>query len=69
MKYIFLMTFLLAGCKDISNERAKILLQYKCTATQLVLVEREYKLCNQTSYLSSYCYETAKKTQCTLIKN
>jgi len=61
IKYLII-ALLLAGCdKDQMTSGIEL---YKCTAEQLILVEKETAICGDTGYMSSYCYRTAKKTQC-----
>ena len=64
MRYIFLLIMvILIGCDG--NDK---FYNYTCTKEQLDLVEREFDICKRTSFVSSYCFEIAKKSQCTKIK-
>ena len=38
--------------------------KYSCTPEQMLMVEREFKICSE-GYLDSYCYRTAKISNCT----
>jgi len=55
---------LLSGCSDAGPNPV----DYTCNAEQLVLVERETAICNNTSYFSSYCFAVAKATHCIKIE-
>ena len=41
---------------------------YKCNNEELSLVEKEFKICNESSYYSAYCFCQAKKNHCKKIK-
>lgn len=53
---------LVSGCLDTASEIS--IYDYKCSADQLVLAEKEFSVCEKSGYLSSYCWNVAKKTQC-----
>lgn len=38
--------------------------EYRCNKDQLDLVNREVIICNATSYYSSHCFASAKKSIC-----
>lgn len=57
MKYLFLI-FILSGCElktQIKPEREKIY-NYKCQQENLFALEAQYKICDDSGYLSSTCY-------------
>lgn len=67
MRYSLIVGFILllvAGCDTSDKGRDISLDDYKCTIEQLDAVDREYEICNRSSYLSSNCFAQAKKTHC-----
>ena len=58
-----LSVFAISGC-DGDREADIKLTDYKCTMEQLKLVDIEYEICDRSSYMSSHCFATAKKTYC-----
>ena len=66
-KYILYgaLPMLLVGCD--TPDYNDYLFSYKCSEAQLELVAEEMEVCNETAYLSTYCFATAKKTQCDYI--
>lgn len=40
---------------------------YRCNGEQIDLVKREVEICKQASYLGTYCFNQAKKSQCVKI--
>lgn len=63
---VFLIVLLcLQGCKR--EDRLDRLEDFTCTAEQLDMVKKEFEICKESSYLSSYCFLQAKKTQCDLV--
>lgn len=40
---------------------------YRCTSSQLMLVEKEFEICGKSGYFSSACFLFAKKSQCEYI--
>ncbi len=67
MKYLIFI--LLLGCNievdKAGQERAKCRPEsYSCSASQLNIVATEYKICDDSSYTSSYCFCQAKKSIC-----
>lgn len=42
---------------------------HACSRSQIDLVEAEFKVCNKTSFLSSYCYGAAVLKYCTKVNN
>jgi hypothetical protein len=62
-----LLILIILGCgADIAPSHK--LEEYVCTKEQLELVRIEFEICNESGFISSYCFEQAKKTQCTKIK-
>lgn len=61
---IVLLSF--SGCENSSRySKGELHLEdYKCTPEQFKAVEKEYKLCQETGYLDSYCFASAKATLC-----
>jgi hypothetical protein len=58
----FIVLLCLQGCKREDGVE-----DFTCTAEQLDLVKKEFEICRESSYLTSYCFLQAKKTQCDLI--
>lgn len=55
------------GCdtKHLEYKPEQDMKNYSCTDDQLVTLNREYAICLTSSYMSSYCFEQAKISQCT----
>lgn len=73
MKYIILMfviliSFFLMSCSDPKNSHSEIILNHKCSLTQLEQVKKFVEVCNSTSFFSSFCLSTAMKNYCDLKK-
>ena len=63
-----LLAILIACLFIIGCEGNKIdLTDYKCNAEQLKLVNIEYDICKESSYITSHCFAQAKKTQCSKV--
>jgi len=60
--YLFIIIVLISGCED------KGAVEYKCSNKQLDLVSKEFDICVKSSFLSTYCFEQAKMSQCDKIK-
>lgn len=56
-------SLLLIGCQIEQVERDSIK-NYTCTDEQLTMVERDFEICNRSSYMSSHCFLSAKKAYC-----
>lgn len=68
MRYLFLILFL-TGCKletPVHPEREK-LYNYKCQDDKLDALNKQYKICNDSGYLSTACYLQAAISQCEYI--
>lgn len=58
---------LATGC--VSNEVQQVehkLYDHKCTDSQLDRAEREFRMCMETNYSTSYCFYQSKKSQCSV---
>ncbi len=64
------LTALLAGCsrENENTKAAEIYPQdYRCTGAQLVLVKKEFEICQESGFFDSHCFKMAKSSQCELI--
>lgn len=73
MKYILLIfvvliSFLLMSCSDPKKSHSEIVLNYKCSLSQLEQVKKFVEVCNSTSFFSSFCLSAAMKNYCDLKK-
>lgn len=59
----FIVLLCLQGCGENTGGRSQVE-NYRCTSEQLDLVKKEFEICIESSYLTSYCFLQAKKTQC-----
>jgi uncharacterized lipoprotein YehR (DUF1307 family) len=58
----------LFGCNDPQRQDPKDLPEnYSCTKAELELVQKDFTICEQSSYFSDYCFLQAKKSQCTYL--
>lgn len=65
MKYLIIIVLLATvGCEQVQEDHPE---DWRCTAEELILVEKEFSICTQSSYFSSYCFLQAKKSICTEI--
>lgn len=63
--FTFLVISLTACGDNITGSSWDINIEdYKCTDSQLDLVKKEFEICDQSSYVSAYCFATAKKLHC-----
>jgi hypothetical protein len=53
----------LYGCMETTHTES---LKYTCSEEQLVMVEREIKICRDSRYLATHCYDIAKIAHCSL---
>jgi hypothetical protein len=61
-KLIFILSIIIiCGCEE---QRLDTPENYSCTSEELELVKKEFEICDQSSYMSSYCFLQAKKTIC-----
>ena len=62
------MLVLLSGCED--NKTPKYLnATVKCSDEQLLMLQKQYKICSQTGYFDTYCYDQARVEQCDIIRD
>lgn len=66
MKYLFMffLVIILTGCKEEGQIK-----YYKCNYEQLDIVEREAKICYDTSYFSTFCLDQAMAKHCDDIRD
>ncbi len=58
----------LMGCGAKNNKAEYQNSTVECNDEQLVMVEKQYKICTETEYLDTYCYDQARVEQCDIIK-
>ena len=66
LRLLLIAVLLVTGCvqpKPPQNNLAN----WRCTPEQIEQVDREFQVCDQSSYFSDHCYLTAKKSICTYI--
>lgn len=61
------MAISLAGCIDKEPTYSDSPENYRCTDAELDTVQKEFLVCDQSGYFSSYCFLQAKKTICSPI--
>ncbi len=72
MKNVLLVVALvgIVGCDDSVSEKNKSdrqLVNYHCNDEQMASMEKAYAICNDSSYISSFCFKQAKMGQCSYI--
>lgn len=55
------------GCDIRYENKGTPTPQYKCDSAQLELVKKQVEVCDNTGYLGSFCWDTARAEQCTAI--
>lgn len=57
------------GCEKQEPDPKRDLTNYKCSPEQLDSVERQYRICNESSFTSGYCYLFSVANNCDYIKD
>ena len=65
---VALSALLCAGCDIRYENKGTPTPQYKCDSAQLELVKKQVEVCDNTGYLGSFCWDTARAEQCTVVK-
>ena len=60
----FVLIVMVFGCNNSTGNTVDV----RCSGKQLELVDKQFKICNQTGYFASDCYEQARIEQCDVIK-
>lgn len=64
---LILFLFILSGCEQKEPNPRDSLANFKCKKEDLESVEKLYKICNNSSYYSDYCYLRAVNLTCEFI--
>lgn len=68
LRIIFIaLVVVLFGCgerKEVIENPRHVLKNYRCTDVQITQVDRLFKICNESDYFSSFCYEQAVIASC-----
>lgn len=60
---LVVVSILIAGCTEPKPERENIT-NYKCSSKQADLVKKIFEPCNESDFVSSFCYTYAVITAC-----
>ena len=66
MKKLILL-IMLTSCSEYKYNPREDISMYRCTGEQLIVVNKEFAICNMSNYSSNTCFKQAKTSQCTYI--